>query len=70
MQHHQIIGFPYFDTLWPHCLQTDKHLLLTFLIYYSSIRDKLVAQFVLHNEEESQNQTISSVLRTAQEISN
>jgi len=70
LQHHQIIGFPYFDTLWPHCLQREKHFLLPFLIYYSAIRYTLVAQNALHNEEEFQNLSSrpARVLCTAQEI--
>jgi hypothetical protein len=70
LQHHQIIGFPYCDTLWPHCLQIEKHLLLPFLIYYSAIRKKLLAQNALHNEEEFQNLSSrpARVLRIAQDI--
>jgi len=70
LQYHQIIGFPHFDTLWPHCLQIEKHLLLPFLIYCNTIRNKLLAQNALHNEEKLQN--LSSrpprVLQIAQEI--
>lgn len=54
-KNHQITGFPFFDTLWLHYLQIEKHLLLPFLIYYSAIRNKMVAQNALHNEEEFKN---------------
>ena len=72
MQHHPIIGFPLFDTLWPQCLQIEKHLLLPFLIYCSAIRNKLVAQNALHNHDEEELQNLfhrpARVLHIAQEI--
>jgi hypothetical protein len=55
MQQNQIIGFSHSETLLPHCLQMDWHV-LSFLIHHSAIRNKLAAQNALHTEEEFQNQ--------------